>query len=109
MVDTSPLKFEMERHIRTLVAALLDQLCHRATAANQAVISQFQEQKSIVMRASGSTSDCLQLNKDISAAELQLENLKKTLSQSNESLAFLESYRYASAWPWQCYIRTVRS
>lgn len=93
MVDTAPLQFEMDRHIRSLIAALLDQLCDRTTETNRDVIRQFEEQKQIVMRASESTLDCLQLTKDITAAEDQLESLKARIVHSNEGLAFLESYR----------------
>ena len=96
MVDVSPLKFELARHVKSLIGALLTQLVERTRASSLEIISALEHEERTVLRVSTSTEECLQLAKDIAASEALLAELTLKIHSNKEVEAFLEGYRCAA-------------
>lgn len=93
VINSGPMKFALVHRTEGFKAALLSQLSGRQLKSNQETISTFEQQKAIVMRQAQSTEECLQLSKDIVAAEEKLTDLQHMIAFSREIDDFLEKYR----------------
>lgn len=93
IVNSGPMKYALLHRVAGFKAALLAQIAERQLSSNQETISLFHRQKETVLRQAQTTEECLQLSKDILAAEEQLEQLRGTISFSRNVDGFLEKYR----------------
>jgi hypothetical protein len=93
MVNIHPMKITMMHHINTCICALLSRLEQRQQHSNQHIIELFEDQERVILRDAKNTEECLQLAKDITAAEGQLEEAQALLAQNKLIDRFLVDYR----------------
>jgi microcompartment protein CcmL/EutN len=93
VINSNPMKFAMLRHVNACVDALLALVERRQLASNCVVAQKFEELERLILRASQSTEECLQLSKDIAAAGKELERLQAELADNQKVDVFLEDYR----------------
>ena len=96
MVNAEPARITMAHHIDACAEAVLGHVEQRALEANARVIEAFEAAEGRVMRVAGSTEECLQIAKEIGAAQTELDDLKGTLAQSRLADRFLEAHKCVS-------------
>jgi hypothetical protein len=89
------MKYTLVHRISGFVSAMLKQVAEQQLHSNKRIISTFEQQQEIVLRVSQSTEECLQVSKDIVAAEAQLLELQEVISCNRGIDTFLEDYRCA--------------
>ena len=93
VINAHPMKFAMLHHINTCINALLRHTEQKALTSNQDIRAQFEQQEATILRPAQNTEECLQLSKDIAAAEAALEQLQAALKRNAAVATFLEDFR----------------
>lgn len=94
LVNAGPMKYTLVHRISGFVSAMLKQVAEQQLQSNKDIIGMFEEQQETVLRVSQSTEECLQVSKDIIAAESQLLELQEVITRNRGVDTFLEDYRY---------------
>lgn len=93
MVNAEPARITMAHHADACADALLGHVEQRALEANTAAIDAFEAAEGRVTRVAGSTEECLQIAREIGAAQAELDDLKGALAKSRLADRFLEAHR----------------
>lgn len=90
VVNAHPMKITVLHHIAACAAALLARLEARQKASNEDISAACEAQERRVLRAPATTEECLQLARDIAAAEGQLVQLRAQIGRNKEVDRFLD-------------------